>query len=318
MKLIDRYMSAVAQVLPESRRDEITRELRANILDKLESIRAERGCDLTDAEISEVLKHLGHPEQVAASFLPPKQLVTPELFPLYKQVLNYGIIFMFVLELIKFGVVFLSSGHIAIAGLLSGFVIHSLLMFASVTGVFYVLSNPPGGKPFFKPYQCWSPEKLPPISYNWQRMSMCERGVDFSTDLFLFLLLHYPLLMSDEVLATLTIGFSHDMQHWMAWLATVVGASLLFGLWNLRFGYWTLPKLLISATINLVMGALLVAISRLPQVVVDTVTTEERVFFIGVVNGVISTGMLWVGIWLIGQAGWEMYRAWQLSRANSN
>jgi hypothetical protein len=244
--------------------------------------------------------------------------VTPELFPLYKQVLNYGIIFMFVLELIKFGVVFLSSGHIAIAGLLSGFVIHSLLMFASVTGVFYVLSNPPGGKPFFKPYQCWSPEKLPPISYNWQRMSMCERGVDFSTDLFLFLLLHYPLLMSDEVLATLTIGFSHDMQHWMAWLATVVGASLLFGLWNLRFGYWTLPKLLVSATINLVMGALLVAISRLPQVVVDTVTTEERVFFIGVVNGVISTGMLWVGIWLIGQAGWEMYRAWQLSRANSN
>ena len=34
MKLIDRYMYAVAQALPESRREEITRELKANIIEK--------------------------------------------------------------------------------------------------------------------------------------------------------------------------------------------------------------------------------------------------------------------------------------------
>ena len=35
MKLIDRYISAVAQQLPASRRDDITRELKANIIDRL-------------------------------------------------------------------------------------------------------------------------------------------------------------------------------------------------------------------------------------------------------------------------------------------
>src|SRR6187551_1297897 len=103
MKLLDRYMSAVAFHLPESRRDEITRELRANILDKLESLAGQQGREATEEEVAVVLKELGHPQQVANSFLPPQQLVTAELFPFYKQVLSYGLIFMFVLELIRFG-----------------------------------------------------------------------------------------------------------------------------------------------------------------------------------------------------------------------
>ncbi len=40
MNLIDRYISAVAQQLPAGRRDDITRELKANILDRLESLAA--------------------------------------------------------------------------------------------------------------------------------------------------------------------------------------------------------------------------------------------------------------------------------------
>ena len=218
MQLIDRYMSAVAFHLPEGRRDEITRELRANILDKLENVAEQKGRGVTDADVSSVLKELGHPQQVANSFLPPQQLVTAELFPLYKQVLSYGVIFMFVIELIKFGVIFLSSGHLAIAGLLFGFAMKTLLMFASVTGVFYLLSNPPGGKPVFKPYQCWVPEQLPPVIHNWQRISPCEQGVEFSSNLFFFLLLHYPLLMPDEVMETLTVGFATPTRHWLPWL----------------------------------------------------------------------------------------------------
>jgi len=208
MKLIDRYMSAVAFHLPKSRRDEITRELRANILDKLESLAEQRRRAVTDEDVSAVLKELGHPQQVANSFLPPQQLVAAELFPFYRQALNYSLIFMFVLELISFCVVFLNSGHMAVAALVSGFILKALLMFASVTGVFYILSNPPGGRPFFKPYQCWAPEQLPPVIYNWQRISPFEQAIEFSSNLFLFLLLHYPLLMTDEVMETLSIGFA--------------------------------------------------------------------------------------------------------------
>jgi len=313
MKLIDRYMSAVAFHLPKSRRDEITRELRANILDKLESLAEQRGRAVTDEDVSAVLKELGHPQQVANSFLPPQQLVTAELFPFYRQALNYSLIFMFVLELIRFCVVFLNSGHMAVAALVSGFILKALLMFASVTGVFYVLSNPPGGRPFFKPYQCWAPEQLPPVIYNWQRISPCEQTIEFSSNLFLFLLLHYPLLMTDEVMETLSIGFAAATNHWIPWLAIVVGFSLFFNIWNLRFSFWTRSKLVISAGLNLAAAVLLLCMSRLPAIIAESAVADGRVISIDMANGVIAAGLLWVGLWLLFECGRDLHRIRQLS-----
>lgn len=315
MKLIDRYMSAVSFNLPESRRDEITRELRANILDRLENLAEQEGREVTEEDVSAVLKELGHPQRVANSFLPPQQLVTAELFPLYKQVLSYGVIFMFVLELIKFGVLFISSGYLGFVALLFGFVMKALLMFASVTGVFYILSNPPGGKPFFTPYQCWVPEQLPPVAHNWQRISPCEQGLEFSSTLFFFLLLHYPLLMSDEVMETLTVSFAPPAIHWIPWLAAVVGFSLLFNVWNLRFLFWTRSKLMISATLNLLTAGLLLCMSRLPAIVINSADViDGRVISIELVNRVITSGFFLVSLWLLFECGRDLYRSWQLSR----
>lgn len=277
--------------------------------------RSIRGRQITEEDVSAVLKELGHPQQVANSFLPPQQLVTVELFPFYKQVLNYGIIFVFVLELIKFGVLFISSGHLTFSALFFGFAMKALLMFASVTGVFYVLSNPPGGKPFFNPYQCWTPEQLPPVVHNWQRISPCEQGVEFSSNLFFFLLLHYPLLMSDEVMQTLTVGFAAPTKHWIPWLAAVVGFSLIFNMWNLRFSFWTRSKLMISATLNLASAVLLLCMSRLSSIVADPdAVMDGRVISIELANSIITTGFFWVGLWLLFECGRDLYRIWQLSR----
>lgn len=315
MELIDRYIGAVAQALPESRRDEIIRELRANILDNLESIRAEQGREPTTAEVSQVLVALGHPQQVAASFLPAQQLVTAALFPVYKQSLHYGLILVFILGLIQFGVGFLSSGHLHFAGFLYGLVMKGLITFAVVTGVFYLFSNPPGGKPLFKPYQYWSPEKLPPVSRSWQRINSCEQGVDFANDLFFLLLLNYTLWMPSAQLASLTIGFANEVQEWIPLFSLVMIASLCCGLWNLLYRYWTVPKLVLDAAINVATAVLLLTLSRVGQVVVDTHNPlAERVEFLGLANHIIGVGLFWVGIWLLFMAGWSLYRAWQLSR----
>lgn len=315
MELIDRYMGAVAQALPQSRREEITRELRANVLDSLESLREQLGREPTAAEVSGVLVALGHPQQVAASFLPPQQLVTTALFPLYKQALHYGLILVFMLGLIQFGIGFLSSGQINIVGFLHGLVMKGLITFAVITGVFYVFSNPPGGKPLFKPYQCWSPEKLPPVSRPWQRISSCEQSVDFTSDLFFLLLLNYTLWLPSAQLAGLTIGFTPEVQTAIPLLSLAMIASLGFGLWNLLYPYWTVPKLIIDALINLVIAALLFGLSRLETIVVDTHNPLiERLEFLGLANHIISGGLFWVGMWLLFMAGWSGYRAWQLSR----
>ena len=315
MELIDRYLGAVAQALPERRRDEIVRELRANILDSLEPIRAEQGREPTAAEVSQVLFALGHPQQVAASFMPPQQLVTAALFPLYKQALHYGVIVVFTLGLIQFGIGFLSSGHLHIASFLHGLVIKALLTFAIITGVFYLFSNPPGGKPLFTPYQCWSPEKLPPISRNWQRISSCEQGADFASDLFFLLLLNYSLWLPAEQLARLTIGFSTEAQQWIPLFSVLLIVSLGVGLWNLVYRYWTVPKLLMDAALNIASALLLLLLSRVEAIVVDTQNPlAERVEFLGLTNHFIAVGMFWVGIWLVFMAGRSLYRAWLLTR----
>lgn len=314
MELIDRYMNAVAQALPESRRDEITRELRANILDKLEAIAEEQGRDVSEAEVSAVLKELGHPQKVAGSFLVGQQLVSTELFPLYKQTLHYGLILVFILALIQFGIHFLSSGHLAIANFFFEFIGKALVMFASVTGVFYLLSNPVGGTPYFDPYQCWSPEKLPPVTRKWQRISACEQGVDFSSNLFFLLLVNYTVWIPSGQLASLTIAFADSVQQWIPILSVILIVSLAFGLWKLVYRYWTIPSLIVEAAINVAIAIPLLLISRLSPLVVDTSSAQTHLEVLKTGNGVISTGLFWVGIWLIFMAGWSLYRAWQLTR----
>jgi hypothetical protein len=315
VETIDRYMNAVAQALPESRRDEITRELRANILDSLESIREQLGREPTAGEVSAVLVTLGHPQQVAASFLLPQQLVTADLFPLYKQSLHYGVILVFILGLIQFAISFLSSGHMNFIGLFHGLVMKGLITFAVITGLFYLFSNPPGGKPLFSPYQCWSPEKLPPISRPWQRISSGEQGVDFASDLFFLLLLNYGFWMPSEQVSRLAVVFSEPVKEWIPLLSGVMIVSLLFGLWNIVYRYWTIPKLAIEALINLSVAVLLLNVSRVEQILVHTHNPlVEPVEMLGLANHIISVGIFWVGMWLLFMAGWSLYRIWQMSR----
>lgn len=175
VETIDRYIYAVSQALPERRRDEITQEQPANILDSLESIREQQGREATESEVTSMLVALVHPQQVAASFLPQQQLVTADLFPLYRQSLHYGVILVFILGLVQFAISFLSSGHLNFIGLLHCLVMKGLITFAIIAGLFYLFSNPPGGRPLFSPYRCWSPEKLPPVSRPWQRISSSEQ-----------------------------------------------------------------------------------------------------------------------------------------------
>lgn len=316
METVDRYMNAVAQALPERRRDEITRELRANILDSLESIREQQGREPTTGEIAAVLVALGHPQQVAASFLPPQQLVTADLFPLYRQSLHYGVILVFILGLIQFSISFLSSGYMDFIGLFHGFVMKGLITFAVITGLFYLFSNPPGGKPLFSPYQCWSPEKLPPVNRPWQRINSGEQGVDFASDLFFLLLLNYSLWMPSEQVSRLAVVFADPVRQWIPLLSGVMIVSLLFGLWNMVYRYWTIPKLVIEALINLSLAVFLLKVSHLEQILEHTHNPlVEPVEMLELANHVISVGVFWVGMWLLFMAGWAFYRIWQLSRS---
>lgn len=250
MKLVDRYISAVAQQLPANRRDDITRELKANILDRLESLSEEQGRATTSADESAILRELGHPQRVAASFLPPQTLVNSNWFPIFKQCLVYGLAVVFLVQLIGFTVGVMSSGNIHISGLIGGFIYAALIMFAIVTGVFYTLSNLPATANL-SPYCNWKPEQLPPVQHPWQRIKLEENVNEFSSNLLFLVALGYGYWSSD-LLVNAPIIPNPELSHWIAPLSLWAAFAVGFSVWKFRYSYWTQPKLLLSAMQNLV------------------------------------------------------------------
>lgn len=319
MKLIDKYMNAVAYYLPVKRRDEIVRELRANILDQLEN-QFEHS---TEEELSVILTNMGHPQKVAAQYFPPQKLVSEELFPLYKQTLNYGLILVFMIKVIQASIIFISSAHLNIFGFIFGFINTSLLMFAVATGIFYVFSNPPGGKPLFKINDCWTPEKLPAINFKWQRISACDQASEFSFSVFLILVLHHQILMSEQALQSLSLNFSDSTTLWIPWLTATFLVSLVFNVWNLRFGFWMASKLYIAVIINALSAILLLYMSFLPELVVattlnETASNETVKKLVPIFNHVLKSGFVVTGLWFVYESIRDLYRILLLKKSEAS
>lgn len=83
MQLLDRYLYAVGHHLPPTKRDDILRELRANILEAAEAREAELGRPLHLEEEELLLKQYGHPTLVGTRYWPKQYLIGPTVFPYY-------------------------------------------------------------------------------------------------------------------------------------------------------------------------------------------------------------------------------------------
>jgi hypothetical protein len=83
MDLLDRYLAAIAALLPKDQRQDIAAELRDILLNRLEEKEAELGRPLTAAEREAVLRAFGHPIAVAGRYGTPRSLIGPKLYPFY-------------------------------------------------------------------------------------------------------------------------------------------------------------------------------------------------------------------------------------------
>lgn len=83
MTLIDKYIEQVGDNLPRHDRDDILKEIRSILEDTLES-RSQAEDRPVDEELTvSVLKDFGTPSKVAASYLPPRYLIGPRLYPTF-------------------------------------------------------------------------------------------------------------------------------------------------------------------------------------------------------------------------------------------
>lgn len=81
--LVDRYLAAVAALLPKAQRQDIVAELRDLILNRVEDLEAQRGRPLDKREMEDLLREIGHPIAVAGRYGPSRALVGPEIYPFW-------------------------------------------------------------------------------------------------------------------------------------------------------------------------------------------------------------------------------------------
>lgn len=163
MDLINLYVKEVGQRLPAASREDIEKEIRTLIDDTLEDEARASGRPVDQAMIVEVLKRMGPPEKMAASYLPERYVIGPRLFPHYVTTLKIVLAIVSVLAVTGFAV---SAGISSRAGVsfaemlgevISGVIGAVFQAAASVTLVFAIIE-------YFQPNIKLSEDRWDPLA----------------------------------------------------------------------------------------------------------------------------------------------------------
>ncbi|MGH9543987.1 MAG: HAAS signaling domain-containing protein [Terriglobales bacterium] len=172
MELIERYLQAVKFALPQGQRDDIIKELRANILSQVEEKEAELGHSLGENEQVELLKKLGSPMRLASRYRKQQHMIGATMFPIYWKVLKVSLGLAF-LVLVAGSIATAAAGKTLMEslGVLFRYPSVALMTFAWITLVFSALEFF-GARLRFK--DNWDPRKLPPLVKHSPRKSRFE------------------------------------------------------------------------------------------------------------------------------------------------
>ncbi|WP_019677077.1 HAAS signaling domain-containing protein [Arsukibacterium perlucidum] len=282
MELVNRYIAAVQRELPEQKRQEIGRELHANILDQLDAMAEQQESELTGQQVAEVLKTMGHPRQVARQFCPPAPLIPEWLMPLYKHTLLMVLGVLLVLQVVFMTRIWLTGSDIGlllfIKGLASGFIEDAVFAFTAVTVGFAVAFN---GK---QPGSCntssqWQPQDLPPVGAGWQHISLNDIFSDLATYAFLLLIIWFPLWQ--QVDAGAEPGgevFSQLALVMLMWFSPVIVLGMASSLWQLRRRIWSKPMLQLNIGVNLAFALMFILLAVSGPLLQLDVERWERYF----------------------------------------
>jgi len=254
--------------LPKAKQDEITRELRANLLDEIDARKNSGDTSVDDQTVSDVLRQHGHPQKVAQQFAPQYPLVASEDMPLYKSVMGYAMIILFLFALIMGGNHLIEEQSVnAFAYLfivLGNFMENIGFVLIIVTLSFYYAGKT--GELNKWRYDKWSPETLPKT--NAQRIERSDSISEVTSSVFGLLILWTPLWMSQEVSDKLILAFAPEMLHWRMILTVITGYSLLSALYRLFKKYWTKTSMGIYIVEYFIYIAGFLYLSGLPPLVV--------------------------------------------------
>ncbi|MHC1695305.1 MAG: hypothetical protein AB9835_08545 [Eubacteriales bacterium] len=268
MTIIERYIAAVSELLPEDMKKDVANELKSNIEDMLPD-------DPSEDDIEQVLIKLGNPKLLAQEYNPKKRyLIGPSVYESYVSVLKLviGIATPLFLLFAALGIFTDNPADITYSSIISGLI--STVIEGCMQSVFWVTlvfmiierSGANEGKELFKKKQ-WSPEDLfiepvPPKSM----ISRVKVIVSmFFTVFFTTLLYINPNLIAmyqttDGKIDIYSLFDADRMNHYLAAVLIVVIFHLLVSTWMLIKARWTVSLAVANAVRNIAAGLLVVFI----------------------------------------------------------
>lgn len=255
MELVERYIAAVQRELPEAKREDIGRELKANILDQLDALTDGETPD--NQQVEQVLLQMGRPQQVARQFVPAKPLIAAEAMQSYLYTLYIVLGVLFVIQVLGSTVAWLDGDFgllLYLKSVLSGFLGDACLAFTAIT-LGFALS---GKQAAPADNTSWQPAKLPPVEAPWQHISMQDIFTNLATYAFLLVVVWYPATLSPAELAQKSVLLSENARSLLGWCTPVLIAGIALCLWQLRERYWNRTMQLANVTLNVLSIAILV------------------------------------------------------------
>lgn len=274
MDLIDRYVYAVMQYLPESIREDVGKELRSNIEDMLPE-------QPTKQDIYQVLEKLGSPRLLADEYNPQKRyLIGPGYYERYvsvlKMVVGICVIAFASIAIVVWAVEAKSdlqtTDHIAklISNVISSGFEGALQAALWVTLIFFIIERSgveEGSLPFSK--KAWSPDSLPAIiqQTNQDKISRGETIVSmFCTIIFTAIFYLHPQLISiyikqsDGSMLATPLFQVERLQTYMPFILSLALIQLGVGIFKYVKGRWNLSVAICNAIHNLVLSIFLIVI----------------------------------------------------------
>lgn len=254
-ELITRYVHQVGLYLRPTERAEIESELRSQIQDQLED---RYGSSPTQADVAAVLRQLGDPRSMAASYSGEQYLVGPELYPFMVTVLRFG------LPLVPAVVVIANVVGAALSpqggdwsGLLIGSLftaVQAVLIFFAVVVIIFAILQHAGEELWEKARDEFNPLELPAVN-DPGAVDRFESGLGIAVGTLIGIAILYFLQVGG---LTLRFNLSDPGEvlpvptGWLVVLLFTTFGSVFLNLWALIRRRWSPGTWLAHTTLELV------------------------------------------------------------------
>jgi hypothetical protein len=248
MNLLERYLHEVGRFLPRKNREDIQAELRSSVIDSLED---RFGPEPTEAETADLLKELGKPQEVAASYYPQGQyLIGPELYPLFRMVIWIVIAAVLGAQLLAWGIAVFVAGEGFSPFEMLGSLINSIPGALGWVVIIFIALQRFDVKPDLDE-EPWEPESLPQIDEQDDiKRAEIIVGLVFST-LFLVLVVFFPQWIGFVTTPGGKFYSNPVILEYLAWIKISLVAGIIFEIFLLWQRRWTMLSRIAKVGLNI-------------------------------------------------------------------